>query len=279
VKGAPPLLYPTKIQLNDIFRDTLASFICNLSLITHEKMSSHCHDEHDHSGHGHDDAGHDHSDDITPALQYSLYQHINFDDITTLNESEAESGKAIVKKTWAERLQEQPELESDTDEQLLMHIPSVCLSPGLHVYLLIASYHSFTGQVKLHSILIRTSPSPSAPQILKVFINRDDIDFSTASDLSPIQEFTLSQTSEVQDIQVKRALFGKVQRLTLFIMDNYGDDVSRISYLGFKGDWMQLGRAPTNILYEAAANPNDHAIKGTNINQMGSRLGGSGHGH
>ncbi|EKD12847.1 60S ribosomal protein L3 [Drepanopeziza brunnea f. sp. 'multigermtubi' MB_m1] len=217
-------------------------------------MSSHCHDEHDHSGHDH--AGHDHSDDMTPALQYSLYQHINFDDITTLNEARGDSGKAIVKKTWAERLKTEPELKSDADEQLLIHIP-------------------FTGQVKLHSILIRTSPSSSAPQTLRVFINRDDIDFSTASDLSPTQEFKLSQTSEVQDIQVKRALFGKVQSLTLFVEDNYGDSETRISYLGFKGDWMQLGRAPTNIIYEAAANPSDHATKGTANNHMSSHLGGS----
>jgi hypothetical protein len=91
-------------------------------------MSHHCHDEHDHSGHNHGESSHDHSDDITPALQYSLYQHINFDDITTLNESESDSGKAIVKKTWAERLEDQPELESDADEQLLMHIPYASLN-------------------------------------------------------------------------------------------------------------------------------------------------------
>lgn len=50
---------------------------------------------------------------------------------------------------------------------------------------------------------------------------------------------------------MKRAKFGKVQRLALFFPDNFGDgdeDVSRISYLGFKGEWMQLGRAPANIL-------------------------------
>lgn len=88
-------------------------------------MSGHCHEDHDHSGHGHDHAGHDHSDDITPALQYSLYQHISFDDITTLNESEPHSGRAVVKKTWAERLEPKPELESDADEQLLIHIPCV----------------------------------------------------------------------------------------------------------------------------------------------------------
>jgi hypothetical protein len=138
----------------------------------------------------------------------------------------------------------------------------------------------FTGQIKLHSILIRTSPASCAPQTLKVFVNRDDLDFTAASDLTPVQEFSLSQISEVQDIPVKRALFGKVQNLTLFVEDNYGDEVTRVGYLGFKGDFMQLGRAPTNIIYEAAANPADHALKGTNVNQMGSSLGGrGGHGH
>jgi hypothetical protein len=94
-------------------------------------MSTHCHDEHDHLGHNHGDGGHDHSDDITPALQYSLYQHITFDDITTLNEAEPGSGKAVVKKTWVERMEEKPELESDADEQLLMHIPCVCSASNI----------------------------------------------------------------------------------------------------------------------------------------------------
>lgn len=87
-------------------------------------MSHHCHDEH--SGHGgghHHDHDHDHSDDITPAVQFSLYEYINFDEIHTLNESQYGSGKAIVKKTWAERLSDEPELASDADEQLLINIP------------------------------------------------------------------------------------------------------------------------------------------------------------
>jgi hypothetical protein len=98
-------------------------------------MASHCHDErggHDHGDHSHGGDGHDHSDDITPALQYSLYQHINFDGVTTMNEMDTQSGKAIVKKTWAERLQEQPELKSGADEQLLMQIPYAILAHFLY---------------------------------------------------------------------------------------------------------------------------------------------------
>ncbi|KAK5660764.1 hypothetical protein OQA88_12130 [Cercophora sp. LCS_1] len=224
-------------------------------------MSHHCHDEHHDHGHSHGDE-HDHSDDITPALQFSLYQHINFDEIVALNEAAPHSGKAVCKKPWTERLTIEPELESDADEQLLISIP-------------------FTGQVKLHSILIRTSDSDSAPKTLKVLINREDIDFGSAEDAEGTQVFELSRTSEVQELPVRRAKFSAVRRLALFFPDNFGDgdeDVTRISYLGFKGEWMQLGRAPANILYEAAANPGDHKIKGTSVNQMGSGIGGRGPG-
>lgn len=143
------------------------------------------------------------------------------------------------------------------------------------------SPYRFTAQVKLHSILIRTSPSPSAPKTLHLFINRDNMDFSAAEEETPVQVMELSQTSEVQEIPVKRALFGSVQRLVLFFVDNFSDgeeDVSRISYLGFKGEWTRLGKAPTNIIYEAAAQPGDHKVKGTSVNEMGSGIGGRGSG-
>lgn len=127
--------------------------------------------------------------------------------------------------------------------------------------------------------IVTNSPIPT--------VNRDDIDFDNVTSVKCTQEFELSQTPEVQELPVKRALFSRVRQLTLFFVDNFagdfsdddGDDyasddderdVTRLNYLGFKGEWMQLGRAPSQILYEAAANPNDHAIKGTSANQMGS---------
>jgi hypothetical protein len=88
------------------------------------KAMSHCHDEHEHHGHDHSEgAVHDHTDDITPALQNHIYQQIDFSAINTLNESESRSGSKVVQKAWSERLNEEPELKSDADEQLLMHIP------------------------------------------------------------------------------------------------------------------------------------------------------------
>ena len=48
--------------------------------------------------------------------------------------------------------------------------------------------------------------------------------------------------------------------------------MTRISYLGFKGDFMRLIREPVNVLYEAAANPADHTaivgVKGAGHHQI-----------
>jgi len=139
--------------------------------------------------------------------------------------------------------------------------------------------HSFTAQVRLHSILIRTSPSSSAPRTLKLYINRDDLDFDAASTLPPTQTFSLSQTSEVQEVPVKRALFNTTRSLDLFFEDNWSageEDVTRVSYLGFKGEWMALNREAVSFLYESAANPSDHKMVAGVRGGVGNTLGGAG---
>jgi hypothetical protein len=184
-------------------------------------------------------------DDITPALQNLLYEQVDFSKLVTLNEEESNSGRKICQKTWSERLDLEPELQSSADEQLLMIVP-------------------FTGQVRLHSILIRTSPSPSAPKTLKVFVNpADTLDFAEASEAEPTQILSISQTDDVQEIPVKRVKFNTTRSLGLFFEDNWGDgeeDVTRISYLAFKGDFMKLNKEAVSVMYEAAANPNDHKL-------------------
>ncbi len=83
------------------------------------------HHGHDHGGHSHDHShdGHDHSDERSPALQTLIWKQIDFDKIRTLNESEPNAGADVVKKTWQQRLDAEPELVSDLDEQLLLYVP------------------------------------------------------------------------------------------------------------------------------------------------------------
>jgi len=192
-------------------------------------------------------------------LQNLLYEQIDFSKVNCLNEEEPRSGVKVLQKTWMERLETEPELKSDADEQLLLHVP-------------------FTGQVNLHSILIRTSTSDAAPATVKIFKNKDDVDFETASSLEPSQKLSLAQSNDVQEYPIKRAHFNATQSLTLFFEDNWGqgeEDVTRISYIAFKGTFIRLNKEPVSFLYEAAANPSDHkAIVGTKLG-LGSDIGGA----
>ncbi|KAF3170248.1 hypothetical protein TWF106_007804 [Orbilia oligospora] len=230
---------------------------------------SHCHHEHTHGGggdgHDHDHAGHTHDDDVTPAIQSSLYNSIDFDAVSTLNESEPDAGKRVLRKTWDERLETTPELESDSDQELIMFVP-------------------FAGIVKLHSLLIYSPPDATSPRTLKLFINRTDVDFSNASSVTPTQTLEIplvppSSRPEITEIPLKRALFNNVRSLTLFFEENHSydgeEEVTKIWYLGFRGDFMKVGREPVITLYEAAANPRDHVnlVPGEKHVAGGSRFG------
>lgn len=205
----------------------------------HDHSHHHHHDDEHAEAHNHD---HSHDDDLVPALQNLLYSQIDFPRLRTLNEDESDQGLAIVQKTWSQRLDPTPELKSFADEQLLMIVP-------------------FTGQVRLHSILIRTSQSEASPKTLKLFLNDDTLDFGTAAEKPPTQTVEVARSSEVQEIPVKRALFNATRAVALFFEDNWSggeEEETRVSYLGFKGDYMKLNREPVNFLVELAANPKDH---------------------
>jgi hypothetical protein len=92
----------------------------------------------------------------------------------------------------------------------------------------------FTGQVRLHSIILRTSPGLDCPKTLKVFVNEDSLDFDTASEKEPTQILEISRTSEVQEIGVKRSKFGTTRSLTLFFEDNWsgGEEGTLYYYCG-----------------------------------------------
>ncbi len=116
----------------------------------------------------------------------------------------------------------------------------------------------FAGQVKLQSILIRTSNDSSAPKTLKLFINRENLDFDTASEAEATEVLELAQDPRIQEYPVKRHRFTTTRSLTLFFEDNWGAETTVISYLGFKGEFMSLSKEPISVLYESAANPADH---------------------
>ncbi|KAF9379437.1 PITH domain-containing protein 1 [Podila verticillata] len=210
-------------------------------------MSHHCHDEaHGHGhGHGHD---HDHDHDELPdsdLVHESLYQKIDHDNVTCLNESESNAGKSVL-KPWHERMDDTKFVESDADEQLIMRIP-------------------FTGMVKLKSITLRSDPGETAPRKLKAFVNRDDLDFDNAESTAATQEWDLVEDTngQVAEYSTRVAKFTSIRSLTLFFSDNFGGDTTKINFIGLKGEFSEFKRDPIITVYELQANPADHKVPGT----------------
>jgi hypothetical protein len=77
----------------------------------------------------------------------------------------------------------------------------------------------------------------------------------------PTQTLQIPQTNEVIEIPVNRAHFNGTTSIDLFFEDNHGDEEeTEIGFLAFKGEWVALSREAVSIIYEAAANPRDHAL-------------------
>lgn len=203
---------------------------------------SHPHHHHHHEGCGHEHAEHDHSHDEEGGSGGLLYSKIDLPNVAVLN-SESPASNAI--KPWDKRLDDSVAIESDADNSLIVKIP-------------------FTGTVKLRSILIRSGPESQTPSKLVLFANAQDLDFSDAADAKPSEELNIVQTSDIVEYTVKPARFSNIRSITLFVPEVSGADETRISYIGFKGEFSELKEQPIITVYEAQANPADHQkIKGT----------------
>ncbi|GAA6063140.1 hypothetical protein JCM10212_001188 [Sporobolomyces blumeae] len=168
-----------------------------------------------------------------------LYPFVDKDKVVALNAQLDSVPPHVVIRPWDQRDRDEEWLESDADEQLILRIP-------------------FTGSVKLRSILIKAGPGGFTPDKMQVFANRQ-LDFDEATSTEVTQSFDVAATNQVAEYVVRPAKFPSVTSLTLFFPSNHGEDTTRISFVGFRGEYTPLKRDPIITVYEAQANPADHA--------------------
>ncbi|KAJ3258839.1 PITH domain-containing protein 1 [Boothiomyces macroporosus] len=189
-----------------------------------------------------DHSGCDHI--VDEGAEMSLYSQIDLNSTTCLNAENEESFNDIF-KPWDDRFDTTKVLKSDADEQLIMYIP-------------------FTSSVKLKSIALLGLNDDSQPRKLKVYINRQDVDFDTVEGIEPTQEFECLQScpqGAVPQYLTKVTTFTNIRDITIFVPGNFGADHTVISYIGFKGEYTEINRDPVITNYEIAANPADHKHK------------------
>lgn len=197
-------------------------------------------------GHSHD---HDHGDD-DPG--HSLRPLIDLDRVNCFNEEINGSGRKVL-KIYEERLSETPSVTSPEDDpELLFYIP-------------------FTESVTVRSISIHNSSrnnDNASPRKVKIFSNRDDIDFETARELPPQQELELVTADHFTEGTIDypaRGKFNNISSLSIFVQENFddaGEAPTEITFVGLKGKGSGIRRVPVETVYESRAMLKDHKVKG-----------------
>lgn len=198
-------------------------------------------------GHSHD---HDHGDE----LGVSLRPYIDIDKITCLNEMATGSGKNVF-KLHENRLSVEPSVQSPGDDpELLFHIP-------------------FTELVTVHSITVLNNSNnieTSAPRRIKMFTNREDIDFDIGRELPAQQELELVPPDHIVDGTVDypcrpAGRFQNISSLSIYVMSNYdqsNESGTEITHIGLKGKGSNMRRTVVEAVYESQGMPKDHQVRG-----------------
>ncbi|GLD98681.1 hypothetical protein PINS_up007398 [Pythium insidiosum] len=209
-----------------------------------------CQREHDEcGGHGHSHGGHDHSHDHDHTHEPedpsgdSLFPYIDTSKLRALNAAEPDH-VAHPFKPWHERSDRSRYLSSNEDDpELIIFIP-------------------FTEAVSIKSICIAGGEDGAHPKSVKLFINREDIDFSNASELPAQQRLELVEdlAGEIDyPLQVRK--FQGVSSLTIFVEDSTGGDDTKIYYIGLKGESKKWRHGVVEAVYESRPQAADHKVK------------------
>jgi hypothetical protein len=212
--------------------------------------------------HGDDCHGHDHDASSEDEVGLSLRPQIDLPQVKCFNEEIPNSGQSVL-KLHEDRLSSEPYLKSNEDDpELLLYIP-------------------FTEAVTVKTISIRSVLSVNGieaapPRNIKVFSDRDDLDFDTAREMEPQCRVELLASDHFPegtlDYQLRPAgRFQNISSLTIMFMDNYelDDEISTIvTYVGIKGKGSRQRRMAVETVYESRGMKKDHQVKGEFGNQQ-----------
>ena len=92
--------------------------------------------------------------------------------------------------------------------------------------------------MNVKSITICGGGRESSPRSVRVFVNREDLDFSAAADATPTQVLELIDDVDAQpdaEYKLRAAKFQRVSSLTLFFDANFAgeDESTEIVYIGY----------------------------------------------
>jgi len=199
-----------------------------------------------------------------PDDNWNLYQHVELETSEALNTNLAGASAgdvaskapvAAVLRPHERRLERQPWLASDADEDLLLVL-------------------RFTSPVHVRKILVVGGGGESEgegeeelaahPSCLRCYVNREDIDFSSVSDVEATQTFDLPlNTSGDAELVTRVSAFTNVTTLALYFPANHGDSPSTLlRYVGLQGEHTHHRRQAVHAQYEVLCQHEDMSLEG-----------------
>ncbi|KAG5635714.1 hypothetical protein H0H81_010339 [Sphagnurus paluster] len=179
----------------------------------------------------------------------NLFGVIDKDKVHGLNLAVPEDAREVI-KPWDQRDDTEKFADSGVDDQIIIHIP-------------------FTQNVRIKSMLLKLGRGEVAPRRLRIYANHPTIvDFADAEERRPHLNISLLEgETGVVEYPLRVAAFTSVTSLSLFFVrfsqdiqhssEAVGDDVSRIYYIGFKGDMRSPHRDANSKLEVPTSNAAD----------------------
>ena len=175
----------------------------------------------------------------------SLFAQIDMPRVRCGNEAVPGSAASVL-RPLARRRETQHVLQSSDDPELLLHIP-------------------LTSPCRVTSLCVGSPPEGGAIR-LRLFVNRDALDFSTVADATPDQELHLPPDFSASLWHpLKQVKFGNASSLMCyFTAADTAEGASppiRISFIGLKGVSSGIKRGVVTAVYESRPQLSDHATR------------------
>lgn len=176
------------------------------------------------------------------AKMWSLHEAVDLAHVTCLNGSG--SAPKDLLRDWEARVDGAVHVCSDVDDrEMLLHVP-------------------FDKDVRCSALCVVGGPRRSGPSRVRLFVNREDVDFDVAEQLPPQQEFDLLDDHDRGHVEypLRPTKFSMVRSITLHFVDNFVQQgCTELQFVGFKGKMLHTAREPPKqVIYEAKPNVQDH---------------------
>ncbi|KAL0483411.1 hypothetical protein AKO1_014595 [Acrasis kona] len=149
-----------------------------------------------------------------------IMQKIDESKVECINQSTYHTVKHLIQNSNAIELNYNKYLESGSDELLLIHIP-------------------FVEEVHLTQIEFFAPQDDSCPQLVKLFVNKQDMNLDDALSTKPQKDIGLSHSDVTEKnptpFNLGSRKFSNVSTLSILVQDNYGGDSTKLYAVRFSG--------------------------------------------